>query len=82
MNTFPVYKLPLDRRRDGRRYTPDSAGQLLDIVEVDLGEMQKRLSDNAEGENEATCDRKLRKKKKKKKKPAAAAASQEAISNQ
>ena len=42
--------------------------------------MQKRFSDNAEGENEATftaCDRKLRKKKKKKKKPAAAAASQD-----
>ena len=45
-----------------------SAGQLLDVVEVDLGETQKRLSDNAEGENEATftaCDRKLRKKKRK-----------------
>ena len=61
--------------------TSDSASQLLDIVaEADLGEMQKRLSDNAEGEYEATftaCDQKLRKKKKKKKKAAAAAASQD-----
>jgi len=55
--------------------TPESAGQLLDIVaEVNFGEAQECFSNNAEGENDilTASDQKPLKKKKKKKKSATA----------